>query len=103
MRELVLRIITVSTSEAICESFGSKMEVYHHRFTNSDIDDNQVQIEMFVNEVGPPVGKCLPFIKTSLTEFGKTFTLRNKASKFIGKGKVVQHKLKEPYNYPFKF
>ena len=42
MRELVLRIITVSTSEAICESFGSKMEVYHRRFTNSDINDNEV-------------------------------------------------------------
>ena len=57
---------------------------------------------MFVNEVGPPVGKYLPFIKTSLTEFRETFTLRNEASKFISKGKV-QRKLKEPYNYPFKF
>ena len=103
MRELVLRIVTVSTSEAICESYGSKMEDYHRRFTNSDIDDQQVQVEMFINEVGPPVGKCLPFIRASLNVFGKRFTLVNENSRFIGRGKVIDRKMNEPYNYPFKF
>jgi hypothetical protein len=53
IRELILRLVSVSTSEAICESFGSVMETYHERFTNSDIDYCQLQKEMFVNLTGP--------------------------------------------------
>ena len=58
---------------------------------------------MFINEVGPPVGKCLPFIRASLNVFGKRFTLVNENSRFIGRGKVIDRKMNEPYNYPFKF
>ena len=39
MRQIVLKLVTVSTSEAICESYESKMERYHRRFTKSDLDD----------------------------------------------------------------
>ena len=103
IRELVLRIVTISTSEAICESYGSKMEDYHRRFTNSDIDDEQVQTEMFVNELGPPIGKCVNFVQKCLDKHGKNFTLTNEKSRFIGRGKVLDRKLKENYVYPFKF
>ena len=52
--QLILRLASVPVSEAICESYGSVMENYHRRFTHSDINDEQIQREMFVCLIGPP-------------------------------------------------
>ena len=99
IRQLILRLVVVSGSEAICETFGSIMERYHHRFANSDLDDTQIQKEMFVSLLGPPIGKALPFVRRCLRKHGKHFFLKNCRSKFVNQGKVVSRKLSEPYEY----
>ena len=103
IRKLLLQIMSVTVSEAICETWGSIMERFHQRFTNSDINDKQLQIEMFVHLLGPPVGKCLEFVTKSVNKHGKSFLLQNEQSRFIGVGKVLQRMKKEKYKYPFKF
>ena len=98
----LLRLLTVPVSEAICESFGSVMETYHERFTNSDLDDNQVQCEMFVRLNGPPLGDAKAFIERSVFNHRKNFLLTDNA-KFSGTSKVVKRQLDLKYKLPFKF
>ena len=102
IRKLLLQIMTVAVSEAICESWGSTMERYHTHFTHGDLDDTQMQIEMFVYLVGPPVGKCLPFVKKAVEAHGKSFFLEESA-RFHGRGKVVDKMKRAHYDFPFKF
>ena len=103
IRKLLLQIITVGVSEAVCETWGSIMERYHERFTHSDIDDKQLQTEMFVHLIGPPVGRCLNFVKKCVKKHGKSFLLQNDRSRYIGIGKVIDRMRKEKYKYPFQF
>ena len=100
IKDLILRIVTIPASEAVCESLGSKMEVYHRRFTNGDIDDTQLQAEFRVSELGPPIGSSRHFIERAMSKFHKSFLLKDYA-KFKGKGKVLQKKLSEKGPFPW--
>jgi hypothetical protein len=100
IKDLILRILTIPASEAICESFGSKMEIYHSRFTHGDLDDKQIQAEFRVSELGPPIGRCDAFVKKSMEKYNKDFLLGDYA-KFKGSGKVVTRKLREKSAFPW--
>ena len=59
--ELLLVGVSVACSEAIAETYGSVMEVYHqNRFLNNGPrnDDIRLQQEMFLRLNGPPLGNC---------------------------------------------
>ena len=96
----VVHCPSITASEAVCESYGSKMEVYHRWFTNGDLDDTQVQAEFRVSELGPPVGTAGPLIRRVMWKFNKTFTLTDYA-KFKGTGKVITRKKSEKSEYPW--
>ena len=100
IKQLVLRLVTVQTSEAICESWGSVMERYHDRFTHSDLDDNQVQAEMFVNLCGPAYGECKPFLQKCLQRMGTKFVL-NERAKYFSKGKTITKVIEKKSSFPF--
>ena len=76
------------------------MEQYHLRFTNSDIDDSQLQKEMFVKLAGPLLGNCKPFLKKVLDRLGKRYVLSENARHFT-KGKVIAKFLNRKPNFPF--
>ena len=100
MKQLILRLVCVQGSEAICESWGSIMEKYHSRFTSADLDDKQVQVEMFVNLCGPALGECIPFLKKCLCVHNKKFILHENA-KYFTQGKVIAAQLKKKSRFPF--
>ena len=78
------------------------MEKYNHRFTNTDIEDEQQQAEMFLNLVLPPLAAGKPFIKECFHAHGKRFVLQDSA-RFSGTSKVLARKMKEKGDFPFKF
>ena len=58
MQHLMMCIISMAVSEALCESYGSVMEGYHNtRFFNTGPmnDDERLQREMYVKMNGPPM------------------------------------------------
>ena len=65
MVELLYVLLTFGASEAIAESYGHIMEVYHDRFCNpgKNNEDNQVQSEMFVHCNGPPKSSTKKFFR----------------------------------------
>ena len=100
IKQFVLRLVTVQTSEAVCETWGSVMEKYHDRFTHSDLDDEKVQAEMFVNLSGPSYGDCVPFLEKCLEKHGTNFVL-NERAKYFSKGKTITKMLKKKSAFPF--
>jgi len=63
--------MTIPTSEALMETFGSIMETYHGRFSNGDpkFDDTRLQKEMFLKLNGPPLIVAEPFFKKILEKY----------------------------------
>lgn len=64
MSELLLVSLAIAPSEAVCETYGSIMEHYQQRFTNTGTtnDDIRLQKEMMVKLNGPKVGRARPFV-----------------------------------------
>ena len=102
---LILRLVTIPVSEAVCESFGSVMERYHQRFTHSDVDDKQVQKEMFLYLVGPPpntpAGESL--VLRTVSKQNNKHVLSEYARFYKLGGKVINRLENQKYNFPFKF
>ena len=64
---LLALLVSVPTSEAICETYGSMMERYHtrrHTNTGPSNEDTTLQKEMFVGVNGPPLHSSGSFVKT---------------------------------------
>ena len=101
----VVRLVTVPVSEAICESFGSVMENYHRRFTHSDINDEQIQKEMFVCLVGPPPNTpaAEKFVKKVVDKVNFKHVLSEYSRFYKLGGKIMNRLNSEKYAYPFKF
>jgi hypothetical protein len=102
---LILRLVTAPVSEAVCESFGSVMERYHQRFTHSDIDDEQVQKEMFLCLVGPPPNTpaAESLIHKTVARQNNKHVLSEYARFYKLGGKVVHRLENQKYNFPFRF
>ena len=103
--ELILRLVTVPVSEAVCESFGSVMERYHQRFTHSDVDDQQVQKEMFLYLVGPPPNTpaAESLVLRTVSRQNNKHVLSEYARFYKLGGKVINRLENQKYNFPFKF
>ena len=66
MLHLLTVLLTAAVSEALCETLGSEMEMYHkNRYTNAGPhnDDLRLQKEMFVKRNGPPIGNNRQFVQ----------------------------------------
>ena len=99
--QLILRLASVPVSEAICESYGSVMENYHRRFTHSDINDEQIQREMFVCLIGPPPTTLSAerLIKKTVDRLNCKHVL-SEYVRFYKLGGKVMHRLNtEKYNF----
>ena len=98
IKNILLKVLAILPSEAICETFGSIMESYHNRFKNSDLDDSQAQKEIFIRYVGPGVGpNAEELIRSTLRLMNRNFVLSDKA-KFGNVSKVLQRQIKEIYD-----
>ena len=102
---LILRLVTTPVSEAVCESFGSVMEEYHKRFTHSDIDDEQVQKEMFLSLVGPPPNTpaAESLIRKTVARQNNKHVLSEYARFYKLGGKVMYRLDNQKYSFPFRF
>jgi hypothetical protein len=102
---LILRLVTTPVSEAVCESFGSVMEEYHKRFTHSDIDDEQVQKEMFLSLVGPPPNTpaAESLIRKTVARQNNKHVLSEYARFYKLGGKVMYRLENQKYSFPFRF
>ena len=66
MLHLLTVLLTAAVSEALCETLGSEMELYHkNRYTNAGPhnDDIRLQKEMFVRRNAPPIGNNRQFVQ----------------------------------------
>ena len=95
----ILRLLTIHVSEAICETFGSTMEQYNHRMANTDLDDEQLQTEMFLNLTLPPIFQAKHFIRQCIYKHGKRFVLQESAH-FSGKRAVLSRLSSEKSVFP---
>ena len=86
IRMTMLRLVTIHVSEAICETFGSVMEQYNQ--TNTDLDDNELQREMFLNLSLPPISGAKNYIRKCVIIHNSKFVLQDSA-RFSGKGALL--------------
>ena len=100
IRMTLLRLMTIHVSEAICETFGSTMEQYNHRMASADIDDTNLQTEMFLNLSLPPIAEARSFIKECVRLHGKKFVLQSSA-RFSGRGAVLSRLTSTKSVFPF--
>ena len=100
IRMTLLRLMTIHVSEAICETFGSTMEQYNHRMASADIDDTNLQTEMFLNLSLPPIAEARSFIKECVRVHGKKFVLQSSA-RFSGRGAVLSRLTSTKSVFPF--
>ena len=100
IRMTLLRLMTIHVSEAICETFGSTMEQYNHRMASADIDDTNLQTEMFLNLSLPPIAEARSFIKGCVRLHGKKFVLQSSA-RFSGRGAVLSRLTSTKSVFPF--
>jgi hypothetical protein len=68
---LLLKVLTVPSSEAFMETLGSMMEKLHKRFNHSEasMDDRRLQRELFIKINGPPIICADPLIKKVLAHY----------------------------------
>ena len=92
IKEVVSKLLTTISSEAICESHESCMETYHARFTNPDLEDGQAQLEMFLKLVSPDLSTADTLITRTMAELKNSFALSSRAQsyKFVMKGQFVR-------------
>ena len=102
VKQLLAKIVCATSSEAICESFGSIMEKYHRRFTNTDLEDLQVQMEQFVSLNGPDVIHADVYISKVMECLDKEFVSGERA-KFKAQSKVISSHLNKKSKFPFWF
>ena len=100
IKQVILKLLTTISSEAICESYGSCMETYHARFKNSDLEDSQAQMEMFVKLVGPDLSNADTLINRTMAELNKSFVLSSRA-RFSNISKVLLRKLNTIYDFSY--
>ena len=66
MLHLFTVLLSAAVSEALCETLGSEMEIYHkQRYTSTGVDntDRRQQREMFVRRNAPPIGNNRQFVQ----------------------------------------
>jgi hypothetical protein len=102
IKQVLLKILTTTASEAICESYGSTMEHIFQRFKNSgrDLDDSQSQKELFVKLVGPDLANAEPLIFATINRLNKSFVLSSRAH-FSNISKVIKRKLDKVYDFSY--
>ena len=107
--ELLLVRVSVACSEAIAETYGSVMEVYHQtRFLNNGPrnDDIRLQQEMFLRLNGPPLGNCEHFCRiiASRLKIGPTaaYQQMQPSSRQVKTSKTLKRLKKESSGF-FKF
>ena len=98
IKQLLLKLLTIIASEAVCGTHGSIMETYHTRFTNTDIDHSQPQKEIFIRYVGPGIINSNEIIKKTVSVMNKNFILSERA-KFSNIFKVLKKQLDEIYDF----
>ena len=102
IKQVLLKILTTTASEAICESYGSTMEHIFQRFKNSgrDLEDSQSQKELFVKLAGSDLANAEPLILATINRLNKSFVLSSRAH-FSNISKVLKRKLDEIYDFSF--
>ena len=101
MKHILLKLIILSVSGEKCKKFRLQIADYEKRIKENDINYSNVQKEIFIRNLGPPIADCDDFISKSLMHLNKNFVPEQRNYK--ERSALLRRFDEEKPRYPLKF